>query len=434
MPLVSGPPFTLNAQYRPNIFVMSMTSPNPLIYAQATVAVDLTTATNIQKVTSYNIGTTYYFIFDVSKVLQTYSAPKSTGKTTIFPDVLNTQYQQANPDIHTTVGLIVSYFYIDPATGLVTNLGIFDTVTVGYPAIAATRQTRDWNNMGLLDYVLDYPVVGGVYDRYFLTKLPYVYPTAATKTNNPILICKQQGNRGAENLTMTYVPSSTTNALRVIRYDSDQNQIGVAGFIQITPGSTLTPRTIGAGVQQLISTTMTPSNPMTSIQVGDYYSIQAGNLVLPSTFTLQGVKYMFKVVECCGDRSTRLHWINRLGGAEAYTFKSKKIVSEKTKSETAIKPLGWNITAPYTNIYDRGTFKINQETVTEYEVESTFYDTEQGEWIAELLSSPEVYMETPNGLIAVVITDSNITISENDELLNLTISFVEANEISLQSN
>lgn len=428
MPLVTAPLFTLNSQYRPNVFVMSMTNANPLVLCQASIVVDGVGVTSVQKSPAYNIGTTYYFVIDVAKILQTYSAPKAQQKTTVFLNTLNAAYEVASADIHTRVGLIVSYYYNDPTTGLLTQSFIGDVVTTGYPSIAGTRQTRDWNNMGMTDYIIDYPVVGGVYDRYWLTNLQTTYPTASTKTNNPILICD------GENLTMSYVPSSTTNALRVVVYDADQNVVGSAGFIQITPGSTLTPRTIGAGIQQLLATTMTPSNPMTAIQTGYYYSIQAGNLVLPSSFTLQGVKYMFKVVECCEDRAVRLHWLNRLGGADAYTFSSKKKVEEKTKSETAQKPLSWGTTVPPATSYDKGTFKIFQETTKEYTVESSFYTEQQGAWIAELLSSPEVYMETAQGLIAVVIEDSSITLSENDELLNVTIQFREANFISVQSN
>jgi len=428
MPLVTAPLFTLNSQYRPNVFVMSMTSANPLVLAQASIVVDSVGVTSMQKAPAYNIGTTYYFVFDVAKVLQTYSAPKGQTKTTVFLNTLNAAYEVANPDIHTRVGLIVSYYYNDPTTGLLTQFATIDTVGTGYPAIAGTRQTRDWNNMGMEDYIIDYPIVGGVYERYFLTNQRSEYPTATTKTNNPIPICS------GENLTMTYVPSSTTNALRVIQYDANQNVVGTAGFIQITPGSTLTPRTIGAGIAQLQAQTMTPSNPMAGITTGNYYSIQAGNLTLPSTFVLQGVKYMYKVIECCNERTVRLHWLNRLGGSDAYTFTSKKKVEEKTKSETAQKPMSWATSAPPSTSYDKGMFKIFQEVTKEYEVESSFYTEQEGAWIAELLSSPEVYMETSDGLIAVVIQDSKITLSENEELLNLTIQFVEANYISVQSN
>ncbi len=173
---------------------------------------------------------------------------------------------------------------------------------------------------------------------------------------------------------------------------------------------------------------------MAGIATGNYYSIQAGNLTLPSTFVLQGVKYMYKVVECCNERTVRLHWLNRLGGSDAYTFTSKKKVEEKTKSETAQKPLSWSTSVPPSTSFDKGMFKIFQEVTKEYEVESSFYTEQEGAWIAELLSSPEVYMETSDGLIAVVIQDSSITLSENEELLNVVIQFVEANYISVQSN
>ena len=428
MALVTAPLFTLNSQYRPNVFVMSMTSADPLVLAQAAIVIDMLGVTSIQKAPAYSIGTTYYFIFDVAKVLQTYSAPKGQAKTSVFLNTINAAYDVSSPDIHTRVGLIVTYSYNDPVTGLLTAFPTVDTVMTGYPAIAGTRQTRNWNNMGMNSYILDYPIVGGVYDVYFLTNQRSLYPQASVKTNNPIPICS------GENLTMSYVPSSTTNALRVVVYDANQNVVGAAGFIQITPGSTLTPRTIGAGIQQLQATTMTPSNPMTGIPTGHYYSIQACNLTLPSTTVLQGVKYMYKVVECCNERTVRLHWLNRLGGSDAYTFTSKKKIEEKTKSETAQKPLGWLTTVPPATSYDKGLFKIHQEVTKEYEVESSFYDEQQGAWIAELLSSPEVYMETSDGLIAVVIQDGKITLSENEELLNVVIQFVEANYISVQSN
>ena len=108
MPLVTAPLFTLNSQYRPNVFVMSMTNADPLVLAQASIVVDGLGVTSIQKAPAYNIGTTYYFIFDVAKVLQTYSAPKGQNKTSVFLNTLGAAYEVANADIHTRVGLIVN--------------------------------------------------------------------------------------------------------------------------------------------------------------------------------------------------------------------------------------------------------------------------------------------------------------------------------------
>jgi hypothetical protein len=172
---------------------------------------------------------------------------------------------------------------------------------------------------------------------------------------------------------------------------------------------------------------------LASLPVGYYYSVQVGNLIAPSTFTLQGVKYMFKMVDCCANK-VRLHWLNRLGGSDAYTFTNKKIVSESNSSSLAQKAQTWITTAPSSYTFDKGRFKIQQNATKEYEVESTFYDVSWGEWLAELLSSPEVYMETSVGLISVVITDSSIKIEETNELVNVTVKFIESNNISVQQN
>jgi hypothetical protein len=124
-----------------------------------------------------------------------------------------------------------------------------------------------------------------------------------------------------------------------------------------------------------------------------------------------------------------------LGGVDAYTFTNKKTVFESTNSDQAQKPQSFNYAnTPPTTTYDKGRFKIQQVVNKSYEVESTFYDAFWGSWIAELLSSPEVYMETPSGLVAVIIEDSQIKIEETNELVNVTLTIVEANEISTQQN
>lgn len=415
MPLVTAPLFTLNAQYRPNVFVLSMISSDPLVLAQASIVVDMVGVTSMQKAPAYNIGTTYYFVFDVAKVLQTYSAPKGQNKTTIFPNTLNVPLGVQNTDIHTRVGLIVSYYYNDPTTGLLTQFATTDTVTTGYPAIAATRQTRDWNNMGLVDYVM--PI--GTPTGKFLTNCPRFYP-----------ICT------GENWYLTFVPN-ISNTVRIITQDSAG--VGIdTGLFSITASTNLFPYTIGAGMVNLASQTYFDGSVNMSDPNIAQYQIQVGNAYLfgSSWIFVANSEIMTVQVErdCCTDRRVRLHWFNRLGGADAYTFTSKKKIEEKTKSDTAQKPLSWATSIPPATSYDKGIFKIHQETAKEYEVESTFYTESEGAWIAELLSSPEVYMETADGLIAVVISDSKITLSENDELLNVTIQFTEANYISVQSN
>jgi hypothetical protein len=437
MAVIYTPPYSPNSMYRPNVFVTSQTTSDNLVLAVATILVDgVTNITSIRKPPAYTTGTapiTYFFEFDVSKTLQTVSAPNPKIITSVFAKDLNVNYNFLNTDCHTSVGLLIQYYYIDPVTNLLTIYPAVDIIGAGYNATIGTRQTLDY--MGLDNYAIGYPTTPGVYDKYWLTKLPYVSPLASATTNNPILICK------TENLTMSYIPTSGTNALRVIIYDQNQTVVGTAGYISVTPNSSYTPRTIGIGIPQLSLATYTAFNPtfgtnLANIPEGYYYSIQAGNLIAPSAFTLQGVKYMFKVVDCCANK-VRLHWLNRLGGSDAYTFTNKKTVLESNTSEIAQKMQTWiqaTPPSPSTYTWDKGRYKIQQTVLKEYEVESTFYDVSWGEWLAELLSSPEVYMETPSGLVSVVITDSQIKIEETNELINVTVKFTESNNISVQQN
>ena len=442
MAVIYTPPYLPNSMYRPNVFVTSQTTTFDLVLAIATIVVDSVTVTSIRKPPAYTTGsapTTFFFEFDISKILQSVSAPNPKTITTVFDgSATYANYDVLNSDCHTATGIVVAYYYINSVTNLLTQLTsggspVIDTISIGHYATIGTRQTLDY--MGLDNYALDYPTVPNVYDRYWLTKLPYVAPQAATKTNNPIPICR------LDRLTMSYIPTAGTNALRVVLYDQNQTIVGNAGFINITPNSTLTPRTIGVGLTQLSFATYTAFNPLFglalgNIPVGYYFSIQAGNLVGLSTFTLQGVKYMFQLVECCANK-VRLHWLNRLGGSDAYTFTNKKTVLESNASSLAQKMQTWIQSVPpaaSTYTWDKGRYKIQQTVLKEYEVESTFYDVSWGEWLAELLSSPEVYMETPSGLVSVVITDSSIKIEETNELINVTIKFTESNNISVQQN
>lgn len=438
MAVVTVPPYLPNSMYRPNVFVTSQTTNIKLEIAVASIFVNgsIFEVTSMRKPPYLIVGgapETYFFEFDVSKILQTISAPSSNQMTSIFAKNLNTNYNWLNTECRTDVGLVISYLYIDPTTGLLTTLKsgtppviVQDIIPYGNYSTIGTRQTLDY--MGLDSYVLDFPTVGGVYDRYWLTNLPNVYPQAAVKTNNPIPICS------SDNLTMSYIPTASTNVIRVVIYDENQNFINPAGFISVTPNTTYTPITIGVGIPQLSATSISPALtiPISNLPVGYHYSIQAGQLIMAG-FIPQGVKYMFKVVDCCANK-VRLHWMNRLGGSDAYTFTNYKKISQVNNSQVAQKPMTWINSIASTYTFDKGRFKIQQTVLKQYEAESIFYDVSWGEWLAELLSSPEVYMETSSGLVAVVINDSEIVTDETNQVLNVKIVFSEANNISVQQN
>lgn len=414
MPLSTSPLFYPNSQYRPNIFVMSMTSVNPLVSARATILVNgiVVGITAMTKSPFLVIGSTYYFEFDVQKVLQTQSAPKAQQKTSIFPNQLGVPYNQQNSDCHTYVGLIVLYDYIDPATGLLAQFPTTDIVPFGYYATNGTRQTGDF--MGLDNYVMD--TING--STPFLTNRP-----------QPYHICDN------ENLFLSFI-----NELS----DTVEIQTGAGGIpidvglASITPNATFIPTTFGVGMTNLASQTYFSGSVNINNPAVEYYLVTVGKsfffgsswLFLPTSTT----QVYFVDRNCCTEKRTRLHWMNRLGGSDAYTFPNGKKIVQKTNSNQAQKPQTFGYVAPPTTTYDKGIFKYQQETIVFYEVESQFYDHSFGEWLSELISSPEVYLETSNGLVSVIVDDSDMVISESDELVTLRIRFLQSNQISTQQN
>jgi hypothetical protein len=146
------------------------------------------------------------------------------------------------------------------------------------------------------------------------------------------------------------------------------------------------------------------------------------------------------LVECCADDWSRLHFLNRLGGTDAFTFKSLNVKLQESTSDTAEKPLNWaSDTATPHSINDKGSFKIDSRAVIKRTLETTPITPAFADWLAELLSSPEVYLETPDGLLPVVISDVSdqqleTTTSTELALVRFSIDAKDANERIIQRN
>jgi hypothetical protein len=127
----------------------------------------------------------------------------------------------------------------------------------------------------------------------------------------------------------------------------------------------------------------------------------------------------FDLVDCCEERATRLHFFNLLGGADAYTF------------------LGWDFTLsdPH-NVSDKGRFKIDSQADDIYQIESKFLEPDVAQWLCELLSSPEVYLEQGGNLLAIVIDDTTQELETSEtsavQLVRFSVTFRLANSRVVQ--
>ena len=389
MPLVTAPIYNPASMSQPIEFIFSAASANPILYANAQLFTDGVAQADIQKIPFQEIAGTYFFRFDMKRVCEITSAPIAQSLTSCF-STLDANYVSYNPDLHSSIALVVTYFYEDPTTGKPVNLGITDTIPFGtYEALTTQRQIGEALDLNEFTVAL----------RRFYTNQPNAYDITTT-----------------ENL-FTTLPAFNVDRIQVTTYDSagvliDQGQISVA------IGTDQTPLTIGAGVPQLDGTT---------------YVVGAVNILNPNvaSYTIQGGQFLgffvglteirtYNIVPNCSKRSLRVHFLNRLGGADAFTFTAAKVRKEASTSGLSKKPLNWDYTAsPPLNVYDKGSFKIDIKAGEFYEVESSFYGEAKGSWLAELLSSPETYIETTQGLKACTVDDTEITISDIDNLITV---------------
>ncbi len=280
MPLVTAPIYNPASMSQPIEFIFSAASANPILYANAQLFTDGVAQADIQKIPFQEIAGTYFFRFDMKRVCEITSAPIAQSLTSCF-STLDANYIATNPDLHSSIALVITYFYEDPTTGKPVNLGITDTIPFGtYEALTTQRQIGEALDLNEFTVAL----------RRFYTNQPNAYDITTT-----------------ENL-FTTLPAFNVDRIQVTTYDSagvliDQGQISVA------IGTDQTPLTIGAGVPQLDGTT---------------YVVGAVNILNPNvaSYTIQGGQLLgffvglteirtYNIVPNCSKRSLRVHFLNR---------------------------------------------------------------------------------------------------------------------------
>ena len=148
--------------------------------------------------------------------------------------------------------------------------------------------------------------------------------------------------------------------------------------------------------------------------------------------------YTFQLAQCSCD-FFRLHWINRLGGTDAYTFKSVNEIAQITTSDRGQKPLFWDFNSPTPhNINDGGSFKIDSQATLVRTYESGFLSETEASWLSQLMSSGEVYRETASGLVRIDPPDGEQQISTNNDtgvqLVRFVFKAVDSNQRIQQQN
>jgi hypothetical protein len=227
------------------------------------------------------------------------------------------------------------------------------------------------------------------------------------------------------------------NAMQIETFRSNGTPIDV-GSVTV-PSSALNQQlSLGIGPNEIRNTTFDLAGP---VDIDDpdvaYYTVTYGSY--GAGFIQWSEIRRYNIDTCCCDDHKRLHFFNLLGAADAYTFKAVNDRSYKTESGLAQKPLTWDFqsSTPH-SIEDKGAFKIDSRANYICQLESDWLTREEAEWLTELLSSPEVYLETDSGLLPMAIDDVEQQVKNTQtggvQLVRFKIKSPEANERIIQRN
>lgn len=163
--------------------------------------------------------------------------------------------------------------------------------------------------------------------------------------------------------------------------------------------------------------------PIITSSVAGYY-VRATNYAGSTTI---GYKYYTLDTDC--DRFTRhrIHFLNKLGGYDSYTFTKKNSFVSKIDRSNYKSNLG-QLNSANSYIYSASQRAITQfNTVIEDTItcKSDWLSSGDLLWLEELVTSPDVYVERNGSAIPIVITNTsfNRQNGENERLFNLSIEF-----------
>lgn len=139
-------------------------------------------------------------------------------------------------------------------------------------------------------------------------------------------------------------------------------------------------------------------------------------------------QYRFTIASPCTKYDKyRIHFLNKLGGYDAFTFSKVNRFTSDVKRENYKQNLG-----AYAALYNYG-YNVSQRASTQYDTKITDSVTCQSDWVTEaqmvwleeLITSPDVYVEKNGSLVPINITTGKHERKKqvNDKLFNLTIEF-----------
>jgi len=111
-----------------------------------------------------------------------------------------------------------------------------------------------------------------------------------------------------------------------------------------------------------------------------------------------GTVFTFTIDDCSKYQRYRLHFLNRLGGLDAFDFTLKSMVNREIKDKTFLRQYNTLSAGSYGYTSESfGTVTYDTEVNKSLILNSDIVTDTQAEWLEELATSPVIYLENTDG-------------------------------------
>ena len=408
----NGEPADYNTAFNDNVWVWKTTRNTPTVRFKVTIIPpDFPISPAIGTVTVYptraNNGTNYQTcFFDPSRFLQS----EIKGEIDI---------KGANHDAFFVCNEIHQEYILSlreedkNAQGVYVNTDLFIT---GLKSVwNGVRNELEWLTFDFTDYTMNNtPSV----TKKFLTDSPRTIRIDSNQSYHLYFIANEQFGAYQYNIKAYSGYNGTGSLLADGIVD---NNIAVADswdkiYFRIPVGT----YDIGNIDPALYTDSILGSTPSTALNGAASYTIHLGD----NTNAQTSEAFTFNVNQTCSKyNEVRVHWLNRLGGYDAFNFYMKSIhTTDIKKDKYDQQHHDWT---GFAYIYDkqsRGTTDYNVELNKKVTINTDYLSEDESLWMEDLATSPDVYIEEGNELIAVNIDPRRIQrkTSLNDKLMQYT--------------
>jgi hypothetical protein len=350
-------------------------------------------------------GTSGIFLLDTSGYVGANLAPGVSSQTSIFGSLGNF-YRVQNTDCFKSMYVSIYSETINTSGYLITSTAAI-TSTTAYALSADT-----WNYTYDLS-VFQQPTSG---DMQFLTAKRT--PRYVGDSDNVFLSYLMRGVNAASFTFYTFAGGTLNVIVDLVQNVTDYGmQTFAVGLVNIL-GKT-------AGGQLIFHSGVFPSSSRTY----QYYTVSLG--VYTGTYARESEELTFLIEQGCTDR-IELHWFGKYGGAESYVFCGQFADQIKTSSQTIDVAQTWNYTAPRSNSYDKRVLKTDIQSRKQIDVNCSI-PQDDGDYIATLFESPEVYINLNGQYVSVVLDDVTMPTADNREV-ELNVKFTILYSLKATSN